>query len=122
MPVQILQVTWHCLMYCNNCVNPFIYNYTSKDFRDGFRDVVASWRGSSSAGTLQTSAQAANPAPYHAVGAGAQRVAADDDNDDDGDVGNVDEMTAIELRVGGVYCGPSVEHIQLEADPNDTCP
>jgi len=49
--LQILQVTWHCLMYCNSCVNPFIYNYTSKDFRDGFRDVVSRWRLASNAGT-----------------------------------------------------------------------
>lgn len=34
------QVLWHCLAYFNSCVNPFIYNYTSKDFRDAFRDVV----------------------------------------------------------------------------------
>jgi len=50
-------------MYFNSCVNPFIYNYTSKDFRDGFREVVARWTSNSSAGTLQTSAHAANPVP-----------------------------------------------------------
>jgi len=74
--VQILQVTWHCLMYCNSCVNPFIYNYTSKDFRDGFREVVARWRTTSSAaaGSQQTSAPAAIPAPGDAVATGGQPV------------------------------------------------
>jgi len=66
--MQILQVTWHCLMYCNSCVNPFIYNYASKDFRDGFREVVAQWRTTSSAGgTVQTSGQAAYPAADDAL-------------------------------------------------------
>lgn len=35
-----LTVLWFSLAYCNSCVNPIIYNYTSKDFRDSFRDTV----------------------------------------------------------------------------------
>lgn len=35
-----LSVLWQCLAYFNSCVNPIIYNHTSKDFRDAFRSVV----------------------------------------------------------------------------------
>jgi hypothetical protein len=35
-----LSVLWHFLAYFNSCVNPIIYNHTSKDFRDAFRSVV----------------------------------------------------------------------------------
>lgn len=31
---------WNGLAYFNSCVNPIIYNYTSKEFRDAFRDVA----------------------------------------------------------------------------------
>ena len=27
---------WNCLAYFNSCVNPIIYNRTSKEFRDAF--------------------------------------------------------------------------------------
>ena len=33
------------LAYCNSCVNPIIYNYTSKDFRESFREVAFCKRG-----------------------------------------------------------------------------
>lgn len=33
-------VACRCLAYGNSCINPFIYNCTSKDFRDAFRDVI----------------------------------------------------------------------------------
>ena len=35
-------VVWNCLAYANSCVNPIIYNYTCKDFREAFRSVVHS--------------------------------------------------------------------------------
>lgn len=35
---------WHCLAYFNSCINPVIYNHTSKEFRDAFGHVVASLR------------------------------------------------------------------------------
>jgi hypothetical protein len=35
-----LGVLWHFLAYFNSCVNPLIYNHTSKEFRDAFRSVV----------------------------------------------------------------------------------
>jgi hypothetical protein len=35
-----LSVLWQILAYFNSCVNPIIYNHTSKDFRDAFRSVV----------------------------------------------------------------------------------
>ena len=31
---------WNVLAYTNSCVNPIIYNYASKDFRDSFREVI----------------------------------------------------------------------------------
>ena len=31
---------WNTLAYFNSCVNPFIYNYASKEFRDAFREVM----------------------------------------------------------------------------------
>jgi hypothetical protein len=40
-PVYLaISVFWNVLAYFNSCVNPFIYNYASKEFRDGFRDTV----------------------------------------------------------------------------------
>lgn len=39
---QVISVIWNCLAYSNSCVNPFVYNHTSKDFRDSFRSVVLS--------------------------------------------------------------------------------
>ena len=37
MAVSIL---WNVLAYFNSCVNPIIYNFASKDFRDSFAEVV----------------------------------------------------------------------------------
>lgn len=77
-PSTARRATWYCLMYCNSCVNPFIYNYASKDFRDGFREVVAQWRTTSSAGgTVQTSGQAAYR-PLQQLSGQAAYPAADD--------------------------------------------
>ncbi len=36
-----ISIFWNVLAYCNSCVNPIIYNYASKDFRDSFREVVS---------------------------------------------------------------------------------
>ena len=33
------------MAYFNSCINPFIYNYASKDFRESFREVVCCIRG-----------------------------------------------------------------------------
>ena len=50
---------WSCLAYFNSCVNPIIYNFASKEFRDSFREVVCcarviTERRRSSAGTKYT--------------------------------------------------------------------
>jgi len=34
---EVVSVLWNSLAYVNSCVNPFVYNYTSKEFRDAFR-------------------------------------------------------------------------------------
>ena len=39
-----VSVLWNVLAYFNSCVNPIIYNYASKDFRDCFREVVCCLR------------------------------------------------------------------------------
>lgn len=33
---QVLRVLWSCMVYSNSCVNPFIYNWMSEDFRSSF--------------------------------------------------------------------------------------
>ena len=37
---EFFRTLFHILAYSNSCVNPLIYNFVSKDFRDGFADVV----------------------------------------------------------------------------------
>lgn len=37
---QIVGLVSNCLAYINSVVNPFIYNHSSKDFRDAFKEVV----------------------------------------------------------------------------------
>ena len=98
-------------MYCNSCVNPFIYNHASKDFRDGFRDVMSRWGLNVGRGTALTSGQAAARLTGDTGGTGRQRA-----RDDAGEANNEgdNEIEANELTDGGVYCGPKAEHIQME--------
>lgn len=46
---QALTILWHCLAYVNACVNPLIYNRTSREFRQAFAETVARccWTGGS---------------------------------------------------------------------------
>lgn len=37
---QAVTILWYCLAYGNSCVNPLIYNRTSKDFRLAFRETL----------------------------------------------------------------------------------
>lgn len=37
---QAVTILWYCLAYVNSCVNPLIYNRTSKDFRSAFRETL----------------------------------------------------------------------------------
>ena len=39
-----VSMLWNTLAYFNSCVNPFIYNYASKEFRDSFREVMCFMR------------------------------------------------------------------------------
>lgn len=39
-----ISMLWNTLAYFNSCVNPFIYNYASKEFRDSFREVMCFMR------------------------------------------------------------------------------
>ncbi|KAH3698314.1 mu-type opioid receptor-like isoform X1 [Dreissena polymorpha] len=42
-----LRIAFHILAYANSCVNPFVYAFMSKNFRDGFKQsVLACLRGS----------------------------------------------------------------------------
>ena len=45
LPIFITTIICSCLAYFNSCVNPFIYNYASKDFRESFREVACCIRG-----------------------------------------------------------------------------
>lgn len=45
---RAVSVLWNCLAYFNSCVNPIIYNHTSKEFRDAFREAVCRGRSASS--------------------------------------------------------------------------
>ena len=41
---QIYRILCHCLAYANSCMNPFIYHYASKDFRNAFNDLWSKCR------------------------------------------------------------------------------
>lgn len=45
-----MSIIWQCLAYSNSCVNPVIYNHTSKDFRDAFRGAFSTRRRLDSTG------------------------------------------------------------------------
>jgi len=110
-------------MYCNSCVNPFIYNHASKDFRDGFRDVMSRWGlyrsvgggGGGSGATAQSNQQAQPPRDTAGTGTGGQHARTD--TEEANNEGENMEIAENEFTVGGVYCGPSVEHVQMELDP-----
>ncbi len=36
---QVYRMLCHCLAYANSCLNPFVYNYASKDFRNSFKNL-----------------------------------------------------------------------------------
>ena len=36
---KVMLIVWHCLIYVNSMLNPLIYNFFSKDFKDSFRKV-----------------------------------------------------------------------------------
>ena len=40
-----ISLLWNTLAYFNSCVNPIIYNYASKDFRDAFTEVMCCYAG-----------------------------------------------------------------------------
>lgn len=119
--MQIFQVIWHCLMYYNSCVNPFIYNYSSKDFRDSFRDVVSRWTRSSSDGAAQMSGNllATTRPQDDGILTGSQRGRLLAEIHEENARGT-DELRPDELTVGGVYCGPCVERVELEVVPHAT--
>lgn len=37
---KILLILWQALSFVNSMLNPIIYNYIAKDFRDAFRDII----------------------------------------------------------------------------------
>jgi len=42
--MQAVSVMWNCMAYFNSCVNPIIYNRTSKEFRDAFLEACGCLR------------------------------------------------------------------------------
>jgi len=46
---QAATVLFNCLAYFNSCVNPIIYNYASKEFRDAFLEVAPCGRAQQAA-------------------------------------------------------------------------
>lgn len=50
---------WHCLAYFNSCVNPVIYNHTSKEFRDAFSSTVSCFQALRPSASAATSVSAA---------------------------------------------------------------
>ena len=119
--LQVFQVLCHCLMYCNSCINPFIYNYASKYFRDGFRDVMSRWGlyrdGGGSSTTAQTNLQTQSQRDRASTGTGRGGRRARTDTDEANNEGENIEMAENEFIVGEVYCGPAVEHYQMELNP-----
>ena len=37
---EVMRVFWYCLAYSNSVVNPLIYNYVCRDFREAFRHIL----------------------------------------------------------------------------------
>ena len=44
---QVLLVVWHCLVFGNSLLNPIIYHFCSRDFRNSFSEVVCCCRNHS---------------------------------------------------------------------------
>ena len=37
---SVVRMISHCLAYTNSCINPIIYNYVSREFRESFRETM----------------------------------------------------------------------------------
>ena len=53
---ELFRAVFHILAYSNSCINPLVYNFVSKDFRDGFSDVVMCRRADVSAHVINVPA------------------------------------------------------------------
>ena len=49
---------WNCLAYFNSCVNPIIYNRTSKEFRDAFLEACGCLRDRARSNSTELAAAA----------------------------------------------------------------
>jgi len=102
-------------MYCNSCINPFIYNHASKDFRDGFSDVLSRWGLNASSSAFPTSGQTGSRPAADTSDIAGQPLRADVEYaNDEGDNHDAEEN---ELTVGGVYCGPYMGHTERQLTP-----
>jgi hypothetical protein len=58
---QVAAVAFTCLAYFNSCVNPFIYNHASKEFREAFIEVARCGRVSSTSATSTAKTATCDP-------------------------------------------------------------
>ena len=58
---KALSLLWNCMAYFNSCVNPILYNYASKEFREAFREKICCQKACS-APSLGTRSSNAGPA------------------------------------------------------------
>ena len=64
-----VSILWNCLAYFNSCVNPIIYNRTSKEFRDAFRAAVCC-RAAATGSDLDADGETRRKSHRTATGAG----------------------------------------------------
>lgn len=123
------------LAYFNSCVNPFIYNYYSKDFKDAFRDVMCFCRrrdeddclqmravGRSSMATKQTSPQPNGKIVHLNIEQNGKHL-----DVTTGLISNQEtEMETIDMHAPGeIYIGEikkeEFEHRKMSYDRKDSC-
>ncbi|XP_052774683.1 cholecystokinin receptor-like [Mya arenaria] len=71
-----LRITFHILAYANSSINPFVYAFMSKNFRDGFRQsVIVCIRGEAYLKRTKTSARSMTSMTRASTSNGVDRIA-----------------------------------------------